>query len=108
MLGAVSQYERAMMALRLRAGRKRKHEGGGYAYGRPPYGWRADKTAPTGLAPHPDEQAVIAVMRERQGKGLSFRPIASELDARGIKPPGGESWGGKLVGATLRREKATA
>jgi DNA invertase Pin-like site-specific DNA recombinase len=40
-LGAVNEYERAMIALRLRSGRRKKHDNGGYAYGSPPYGWRA-------------------------------------------------------------------
>ena len=34
-LGAVSQYERSMIALRLRSGRRRKAQHGGYAFGAP-------------------------------------------------------------------------
>ena len=41
-LGAVNQYERSMIRLRLRSGRQRKHEMGGFAYGSPPFGWRSE------------------------------------------------------------------
>jgi DNA invertase Pin-like site-specific DNA recombinase len=40
-LGAVAEYERAMTALRMRAGKLRKRERGGYIGGAPPYGKRA-------------------------------------------------------------------
>src|SRR6516164_5988833 len=40
-LGAVNEYERAIIALRLRSGRRKKYDNGGYAFGSPPYGWRA-------------------------------------------------------------------
>jgi DNA invertase Pin-like site-specific DNA recombinase len=35
-LGAVAEYERSMIALRLRSGRARKAQAGGFAYGAPP------------------------------------------------------------------------
>src|SRR5215217_6107755 len=41
-LGAVSEYERAMIVLRLKRGRILKGSRGGYAHGRPPYGWKAE------------------------------------------------------------------
>jgi DNA invertase Pin-like site-specific DNA recombinase len=40
-LGAVSEYERAMIALRLRRGRAAKAARGGFAYGSPAFGHRA-------------------------------------------------------------------
>src|SRR5437667_4834903 len=40
-LGAVNEYERAMITLRLRSGRRRKHDNGGYAYGSQPFVLRA-------------------------------------------------------------------
>ena len=48
MMGVFSQLERGMITARLRAGRAAKASAGGYAYGSPPYGWRADKTARPG------------------------------------------------------------
>src|SRR5205807_10485953 len=55
-LGAVSEYERAMISLRLRTGRHRKAERGGFAYGSPPFGWRAEDKE---LVPVREEQDVL-------------------------------------------------
>jgi DNA invertase Pin-like site-specific DNA recombinase len=42
-LGAVAEYERELLLLRLRRGRQLKAARGGYAgLGSPPYGWRAE------------------------------------------------------------------
>ena len=40
-LGAVSEYERSMVTLRLRNGRRRKAQMGGYASGAPAFGFEA-------------------------------------------------------------------
>ncbi len=45
LLGALGEWEREMITLRMRAGRRRKAERGGYAYGSPPYGYRAEDGA---------------------------------------------------------------
>src|SRR5437762_2753389 len=52
-LGAVSEYERGMIALRLRSGRRRKAEQGGFAYGAPSYGYRSERGV---VVAEPDEQ----------------------------------------------------
>jgi len=82
-LGAVAQYERAMIALRLRSGRRRKAERGGYAYGSPPFGWEAKDGE---LIEHPAEQVVLARIRELHGEGRSLREIAATLTAEGHRP----------------------
>jgi DNA invertase Pin-like site-specific DNA recombinase len=41
-LGAIAEWERSMIALRMARGRALKRERGGYADGRPPYGLRAE------------------------------------------------------------------
>ena len=55
-LGAVAQLEAGMIARRLRAGRRHKANQGGYAYGAPPFGYRAEDGE---LVADPDEMAVI-------------------------------------------------
>jgi DNA invertase Pin-like site-specific DNA recombinase len=56
-LGAVNEYERSMITLRMRGGRERKRAAGGYAGdGSPTYGWRAVDKA---LVPVEAEQRVI-------------------------------------------------
>ena len=41
-LGAVSEFERSLIRLRLQRGRAVKAERGGFAYGSPPFGYRAE------------------------------------------------------------------
>src|SRR5438128_6371629 len=69
-LGAVNEYERAMIALRLRSGRRRKADRGGYAYGSPPYGYR---TVGRELVEDETEQVALARMRELRAVGASYR-----------------------------------
>ena len=44
-VGSFAEFERAMIALRMRSGRRRKHEHGGYAYGAPAFGYAAEARA---------------------------------------------------------------
>ena len=80
-LGAVSEYERSMIGLRLRSGRRRKSAVGGYAYGSPPYGWESVDGV---LVEVEHEQAVLARMRALQKSGRSIRQIAEELNADAV------------------------
>ena len=88
-LGAVNEYERAMIRLRLRRGQQRKAERGEYAGGRPPYGYRAEGKA---LVPVPEEQMVIRRVRGLRGRGLSLREVAADLQAADLPPRGGGTW----------------
>jgi DNA invertase Pin-like site-specific DNA recombinase len=88
-LGAVSEYERSMIALRLRSGRRRKAEHGGYAYGSPPYGWRAEHGT---LVEEPAEQAVIHRATELRRGGASLRNIVAALSAEGHVAKRGVRW----------------
>jgi DNA invertase Pin-like site-specific DNA recombinase len=87
--GVFAQLERALIVSRMRAGRRAKAELGGFAYGAPPYGYRAEGG---GLVEHPDEQATIARIRELRAEGLSLRVIAERLTADGHAPPRGARW----------------
>ena len=71
-LGAVNEYERSMIALRLRSGRKLKAERGGFAYGAPAYGQRAQDHE---LVPDSVEQQAIGRIRELSAAGRSLRQI---------------------------------
>ena len=86
MMGVFSQLERGMITARLRAGRAAKAAAGGFAYGSPPYGWRADKTAPGGLAPVPAEQLVIRRLVAWRDEGVAMREMARRLNAEGVPP----------------------
>lgn len=93
-LGAINEYERGMIRLRLRRGQQRKAEKGGYAGGRPPYGYRADGRA---LVPIPDEQAIIRQARELRDIGLSYREIAERLTSDSSYPRSGGVWHPTMV-----------
>jgi DNA invertase Pin-like site-specific DNA recombinase len=86
MMGVFSQLERGMITARLRAGRAAKAAAGGYAYGSPPFGWRADKTAANGVAPVPAEHAVIRRLLAWREEGLPMRDMARRLNAEGVRP----------------------
>lgn len=88
-LGAVSEYERAMIRLRMQSGRARKAAGGGYAFGAPPYGYAAVGGV---LHPVPDEQATLARIRELRAQGVSLQAIADTLTGEGHSPRRGARW----------------
>jgi DNA invertase Pin-like site-specific DNA recombinase len=89
-LGAVSEYERSMIALRLRSGRRRKAENGGFAYGSPAFGQRADGRG--GLVADPGEQAAVDRIRQLIAEGVSLREMAATLTAEGYRPKRADRW----------------
>ena len=99
MAGVFAQLERAMLAKRMRNGRAAKAEAGGYAYGGPPYGQRADGGQ---LVPDEAEQAVLARMRAMRDEGASLRDIADALNAEGIRARRGP-WHPQTVARALGR-----
>lgn len=99
-LGAVSQYERAMIRLRLASGRRRKGETGGYAFGAPPLGYRSVDNA---LVKDADEQRVLRRMRALKREGQSLRQIGDTLLAEGLQPKRGERWHPTTVARALAR-----
>lgn len=101
-LGAVAEYERAMIRLRLAGGRARKHAAGGYAYGAPPFGWLARDGV---LVEVPSEQAVIGMVRVlREGPPLlTLRAVAEVLNGEGVRTRRGGLWRGEQVRRILSR-----
>jgi DNA invertase Pin-like site-specific DNA recombinase len=88
-LGAVSEYERSMVALRLRSGRRRKAERGGYAYGSPALGQRAEGGD---LVVDDDEARALDRIRELHAQGHSLRSMAAILAAEGHRPKRSDRW----------------
>lgn len=102
-LGAVNEWEREMIRLRMRNGRRAKAATGGYAYGAPPFGYRAEGR---GLVPDPDEAATVARIRELRAEGSSLRQIAETLTAEGRPTKrGGTVWHPPTVARVLERAK---
>jgi site-specific DNA recombinase len=99
MVDAFAEYEKLVIRARTKAalGAKRKRgekTGGLIIYGcqlgegRPGPNGTIIKT----LAPCPDEQQVLGLIRDLKAAGLTLRAIADELNARGIQRRGGGNW----------------
>ena len=100
-LGAIAQYERALIAARMSAGKAAKRAAGGYAGGRPPYGWRVEAGE---LVPDERERDVARLVSMMRAGGASYRAIARTLSARGMRPRSGRwhpSTLRSLVGAAV-------
>ena len=104
-LGAIAEYERAVITARLQGGRKLKGQRGGFAFGAPGYGFAArDKE----LAPDPAEQAALSRMLELHAGGMSYRAIAAMLTDEGHRPKRADVWHGKVVARILARASGQA
>lgn len=80
-MGAAAQLERSMIAARLRGGRKRKRERGGYAGGFRRHGYRVDEEGR--LTPEEATAEVIrTVVKTREGRTLA--ETVDELNRQGI------------------------
>lgn len=105
LLGAVSEYERAMVTLRLRLGRARKRatDGGtGFTGGEAPFGWRS---AGGGLLKEEvREQMVLGVMRRMREEGSTYERVATALNMRGedYRPRRGRAWDKQSVHKRLK------
>jgi DNA invertase Pin-like site-specific DNA recombinase len=80
-LGAVGEYERAMIRLRLRSGKARKKAQGGFIGGQAPLGFRASDGA---LVADQSEQHTLARIVQLHTEGHSLRRICAVLDAEGV------------------------
>lgn len=95
-LGAVAQFEKAMVVAKLRGARMRARRATGRCEGRKPFGAR------------PSELDALATMKRlarkpRGGIRRSFAAIADELNARGVPTRTGKPWAGTVVRRILRR-----
>jgi DNA invertase Pin-like site-specific DNA recombinase len=88
-LGAVNEYERTMIRLRLRSGRARKRLAGYAGDGPPPFGYRAEAGE---LVADADEQAILARIRALRSEGRSLRDIAAVLTGEGYRPKRSATW----------------
>jgi len=89
-LGAVAEFEKNVLVLKLRAARERKRARGERAEGVKPYGYL------------PAERAVIQRMKQLRRKPskerrLSVAKIAAQLNAEGHRNRAGREWSSQLV-----------
>jgi DNA invertase Pin-like site-specific DNA recombinase len=100
-LGALAEWERSLIKLRLQSGRNRKAAIGGYAHGAPPLGYRAQGKA---LVAEPGERATVERIVALHRGGSSLREIAAALDTEGRRTKRGASWHPTTIARVLRRE----
>jgi DNA invertase Pin-like site-specific DNA recombinase len=97
-LGAVSQFEKSIIVLKLRAARERTKRKTGRCEGRKPYGYYPgeDKTV----------KRIKELYRKPHGeKRMSLRAIARKLNEEGIPTRTGAPWSGVLVKSIVTRKK---
>ncbi len=93
-LGALAEWEKSHLVLKLQAGRRKKARDTGEPCGGPkPYGQTAA------------ERAVIADVMKLRRAGKSFRVIADAMRKVGYPPPGGGYWHPSSVFGIVKREE---
>jgi DNA invertase Pin-like site-specific DNA recombinase len=96
-MGAIAQYEKAMLVLNLRGARNRIKAAGGHGEGNKPFGSNAGEAETL--------SRMKALAKEHPKK---WAMIAAQLDSEGCAPRAGEKWHPYAVSRILRRLKATA
>jgi DNA invertase Pin-like site-specific DNA recombinase len=91
-MGAFHEYEKTMIALKLRGARLRMKAKTGRCEGRKPYG------------EYEGEVAILERMKSLRDTGMGFDRIAEVLNAEGHKPRTGERWWGKTINGILSRD----
>ncbi len=102
-LGAIGQYERALIVARMNGGRMAKAAKGGYAYGSPPFGWRAEGHE---LVLDEAEQTTMARVDELRRRGVSLREMGEMLLAEGHRPKRADRWHPETLRRIVRRLEA--
>ena len=89
--GAISEYEKTMIVIKLRGARQRKKARTGRCEGRKPYGH------------YPGEKIVVERMRALRKEGLGFDRLAAKLHEEGFRTRKSTAWHGFAVNRILSR-----
>lgn len=99
-LGALGQYERALIRGRMHAGRAAKAAVGGYVGGAPGYG----RVAVGGqLVVNDAEHAAVQLVRTLRSQGETYRSICTALEQAGHRPRRASRWHPAVVREIARR-----
>ena len=93
MMGAVAQYDKSQIVLKLRGARIRKRAQDGRCEGRKPFG--RDEA----------EKAVLLRMRALRREGLAFDRIAERLNAEDVPTRTGRRWHGVVINRILTGQR---
>lgn len=99
-LGAVAEYDRAMIRLRMTSGLAAKARRGGYTGGAPSFGLAAVGGE---LEPDAAEAAVAERIAAMRVDGASLRSIAAELNTAGLTAKRGGPWYASSVARVVAR-----
>jgi DNA invertase Pin-like site-specific DNA recombinase len=89
MMGAVAQYEKSQIVLKLRGARLRKKAKTGRCEGRKPFGYKQGETE------------VLSRIKELRAEGLGFDRIAARLNAEQVATRTGKPWHGVVINRIL-------
>jgi DNA invertase Pin-like site-specific DNA recombinase len=89
MMGAVAQYEKSQIVLKLRGARMRKRAREGRCEGRKPFGF------------YPGEALALERTKSLRAEGLGFDRIAAKLNQEGVSTRTGRPWHGVVVNRIL-------
>src|ERR1019366_4715681 len=91
-MGAIAEYDRKMIVLKLKDARKRMKAATGRCEGRKPFGER------------PGEAELLGRMRDLRAQGRTFDAIAAALNGEGVPTrTAGRRWFGSTVAKIMRR-----
>ena len=88
-IGAVAQYEKSQIVLKLRGARMRKRAKEGRCEGRKPYGY------------YEGEAAALERLQALRAEGLGFDRIAAKMNEEAIPTRTGRPWHGVVVNRIL-------
>jgi DNA invertase Pin-like site-specific DNA recombinase len=89
MMGAVAQYEKSQIVLKLRGARLRKRAKEGRCEGRKPYGF------------YDGEAEVVERLKALRASGMGFDRIAAQVNAEGLKTRTAKRWHGVVINRIL-------
>jgi DNA invertase Pin-like site-specific DNA recombinase len=79
-MGAIAEYDKQMLVLKLRAAKQRKRTQPGWSEGRKPFGFRDG------------EQQIVLRMKSLKAEGQNWEGISNALTAEGFKTRSGGNW----------------
>lgn len=94
MLGAIAQYEAALIRGRLAGGREAKRSRGGWIGGNVPYGYRTEDGE---LVPDSQEIAGKQLACRLRSEGNSLRAIAAAMTDAGYHPKRAKKWTAETI-----------
>jgi site-specific DNA recombinase len=103
MMAVFAELEKNLIKSRLSGGRLAKARKGGYAGGRAPMGFSAEKGRKT-LEVDPSKVAAIRRVFEFRARGMTLRQIAALLNDEGLTTAEGASWQAAQVKRVLDRQ----